>query len=130
MTKKKTQTTNETARVVLAMLLLSSFLYCVFIPSKEVVKSPELIALEAEFGEKPDRFESIGYVDVVASYLMRNINDPNSLEMRGCTKITNTTSGWYVGCNWSARNGFGGMVKAASWFVIRDSKVLAMIDAD
>jgi len=78
------------------------------------------------FGPMPHRYSS-GVYDEVEQYLPHVMNDPGSLEGLECTKVYNTERGWLVGCNWRGRNGFGGMVRQANWFIIRQERVVEML---
>src|ERR1051325_3644345 len=77
------------------------------------------------FGPMPHRYSS-GVYDEVEQYLPQVMNDPGSLEGLECTQVYNTERGWLVGCNWRGRNGFGGMVRQANWFIIRQERVVGV----
>lgn len=80
----------------------------------------------AKFGNPPVASAWDGSYHVVESYLKRVANDPDSIEMDGCTEISYTEHGWLVGCNYRGRNGFGGMVRQSNWFTIRHDTVIKM----
>lgn len=83
----------------------------------------------ARFGNPPVASAWDGSYHVVESYLKRVANDPDSIEMDGCTEISHTENGWLVGCNYRGRNGFGGMVRQSNWFTIRHDTVIKMDEA-
>lgn len=80
----------------------------------------------ALFGEPPTQSGWDGSYYPVERYLKHIANDPDSIDISGCTKVYHTDSGWLVGCNYRGRNGFGGMVKQANWFTIIHGTVIAM----
>lgn len=84
----------------------------------------------ARFGERPTQSAWDGSYFAVDEYLRRVANDPDSIEISGCTEVNYHSEGWLVGCNYRGRNGFGGMVRQANWFTIRHGRVVQMHDAD
>ena len=85
-------------------------------------------ALVEKFGPRPHASAWDGSYREVERYLEGVMNDPDSLEIDGCTGVSYTDSGWLVGCNFRGRNGFGGMVRNANWFTIRYGRVTQMHD--
>tara|TARA_R110001606_G_scaffold345151_2_gene493966 strand:- start:29460 stop:30326 length:867 start_codon:yes stop_codon:yes gene_type:complete len=83
----------------------------------------------AKFGEPPTRSAWDGSYYAVERHLKRVANDPDSIEIDGCTKVYHTKKGWLVGCDYRGRNGFGGMVRQSNWFTIVYNQVIEMHDA-
>ena len=83
----------------------------------------------AKFGEAPTQSAWDGSYYAVERYLKRVANDPDSIDMDGCTKVYNTESGWLVGCDYRGRNAFGGMIRQSNWFTIVHDQVIQMHDA-
>lgn len=77
-----------------------------------------------KFGNPPVASAWDGSYPAVERYLERVMNDPESLDMEGCTKVFYTADGWLVGCTYRGRNAFGGMIKTANWFTIRSGAVV------
>lgn len=78
------------------------------------------------FGNPPQPSVINGTYRVVRNYLRNVMNDPESLEMDGCTRVYESPDGWVVGCDYRGRNAFGGMVRQSNWFVIRHNRVVEM----
>ncbi len=72
----------------------------------------------AKFGEAPVQSAWDGSYRAVERYLESVANDPDSIEMDGCTKVYHIKEGWLVGCDYRGRNAFGGMVRQSNWFTI------------
>lgn len=84
----------------------------------------------AEWGEPPEPSAWDGTYRVVTEYLRRVANDPESIEMDGCTKVYSVEGkGWLVGCDYRGANAFGGIIRASNWFIIRHGAVVEMADA-
>lgn len=83
----------------------------------------------AKFGEAPTQSAWDGSYYAVERYLKRVANDPDSIDMDGCTKVYHTESGWLVGCDYRGRNAFGGMIRQSNWFTIVHDQVIQMHDA-
>lgn len=83
----------------------------------------------AKFGEAPTQSAWDGSYYAVERYLQRIANDPDSIDIDGCTKVYYTESGWLVGCDYRGRNGFGGMIRQSNWFTIIHNRVIEMKDA-
>lgn len=83
----------------------------------------------ALFGEPPKQRSWDGSYASVESYLRRVLNDPDSLQMNGCTGVFHIDSGWLVGCDYRGKNGFGGLVRQSNWFTIRHEQVVTMQEA-
>jgi len=77
------------------------------------------------FGDHPIKtgWTTISYLEV-KNYLNRTAHDPDSIEIDACTKVFRSKKGWLVGCQYRGRNGFGGMVRKANWFTIRQGSVV------
>ena len=86
-------------------------------------------ARKAKFGEPPIQSAWDGSYSVVESYLEKIANDPDSIDVAGCTKVYHTKNGWLVGCDYRGRNAFGGIVKQSNWFTIVHNRVVQMHDA-
>lgn len=80
----------------------------------------------AKFGKKPIASGWDGSYLAVKQYLKRVANDPDSIEIDGCTKVYLVEEGWLVGCEYRGRNGFGGMVRQSNWFTIVHDRVIEM----
>lgn len=83
----------------------------------------------AKFGEPPAQSAWDGSYYEVERYLKRVANDPDSIDIDGCTKVFHTESGWLVGCDYRGRNAFGGMIRQSNWFTIVHDQVIQMHDA-
>lgn len=83
----------------------------------------------AKFGEPPTQSAWDGSYYAVERYLKRVANDPDSIDIDGCTKVYHTESGWLVGCDYRGRNAFGGMIRQSNWFTIVHDQVIQMHDA-
>lgn len=97
-------------------------------PPKKTAAEVEAEARVAKFGAPPTASAWDGHYIEVETYLEGIARDPDSVEFDGCTKVYHTPDGWLVGCNWRARNGFGGMNRQANWFTVRNERVVAMHD--
>lgn len=82
-----------------------------------------------KFGKVPTQSAWDGSYIVVENYLKRAANDPDSIEVDGCTKVYHTENGWLVGCDYRGRNAFGALVRQSNWFTIVHGQVLQMHDA-
>lgn len=80
----------------------------------------------ANFGAAPVRSSWDGSYRPVRQYLLQVANDPDSIEIDGCTGVYHTDDGWLVGCDYRGRNAFGGMIRQSNWFTIRDGRVVEM----
>ena len=85
----------------------------------------------ARFGPAPTLSAWDGGSRGVQRCLERVARDPESVEVENCTQPirsdlaaaatdTDLPDGWVTVCEWSARNGFGGMNRTRSTFVLRD----------
>lgn len=83
----------------------------------------------AKFGEPPTPSAWDGSYYAVDRYLKRVANDPDSIDIDGCTKVYHIESGWLVGCDYRGRNAFGGMIRQSNWFTIVHEQVIQMHDA-
>lgn len=96
----------------------------------ERAREDSLAAARAErvrrFGEKPTQSAWDGSYMEVQFYLEDRAKDPGSVEIHRCTEVYHSESGWLVGCDWGARNGFGGMAREYNWFTIRHERVVAI----
>jgi len=78
-------------------------------------------------GPVPEASAWDGTYREVKDYLRSVMNDPSSLEGLECTKVYHVERGWLVGCNYRGRNTFGGMIRQANWFIIRQGRVTEML---
>jgi hypothetical protein len=78
------------------------------------------------FGPIPRRYSS-GTYDEVEEYLRQVMNDPKTLEGVECTEVNHVERGWLVGCNYRGANAFGGIIRQANWFIIRQGRVIEML---
>lgn len=83
----------------------------------------------ARFGEAPVASAWDGSYLAVERYLEQIANDPDSIEIAGCTEVYNTDKGWLVGCDYRGRNAFGGIIRQSNWFTIVHDRVVEMHDA-
>ena len=83
-------------------------------------------ARPAAFGIAPVASGWDGSYLAVNRYLERVANDPDSIEIDGCTEVYTTDKGWLVGCNYRGRNAFGGMIRQSNWFTIVHDTVVQM----
>jgi len=81
------------------------------------------------FGEPPKKSAWDGSYYAVGQYLKIVANDPDSIEVDGCTSVYHTKDGWLVGCTYRGRNAFGGMIRKSSWFTIIHDQVIQMHEA-
>jgi hypothetical protein len=79
------------------------------------------------FGPAPQASAWDGTYSEVKNYLQATMNDPSSLEGLECTQVYYVERGWLVGCNYRGRNAFGGMIRQANWFIIRQRRVVDML---
>lgn len=95
-------------------------------------KTKKSAALARLRGERPVRSSWDGSYLEVKNYLKLAANDPDSIEIDGCTGVYTVDEGsaWLVGCNYRGRNGFGGMVRQSNWFKIVQGRVISMESAD
>jgi len=54
----------------------------------------------------------------VDKYLENNLKDPDSLKIRGCSKVLYQDGKYYQRVNYTAKNGFGGTVRSNKIFII------------
>ena len=83
----------------------------------------------ARFGVPPVASAWDGSYYEVERYLKRIANDPDSIDIDGCTKVYHIEDGWLVGCDYRGRNAFGGMIRQSNWFTIVHGTVVQMHDA-
>lgn len=83
----------------------------------------------AKFGEPPVISSWDGSYLEVTKYLKRVANDPDSIDIDGCTKVYHTESGWLVGCDYRGKNAFGGIVRNSNWFTIVHGAVIQVHDS-
>jgi hypothetical protein len=89
----------------------------------------ERAARFAAHGEPPIQSVWDGSYHEVERYLKRIANDPDSIEIDGCTSVYHTEKGWLVGCDHRGRNAFGGMIQQSNGFTIVHGTVVGMHDA-
>jgi hypothetical protein len=89
-------------------------------------KAAERKARIARFGTPPVQSAWDGSYLAVERYLSRMANDPDSINISGCTKVYHADDGWLVGCDYRGRNGFGGMIRQSNWFSIVHGSVTGM----
>jgi hypothetical protein len=83
-------------------------------------------AIVAKFGRMPVASAWDGNYYEVERYLKKVANDPDSIDLDGCTKVYKVNEGWLVGCDYRGRNAFGGMIRKSNWFTIRHQQVVAI----
>ncbi len=95
----------------------------------EEIKQDKVRArLEEKFGKRPDQSEWDGSYKEVKRHLASAANDPDSIEISGCTKTSyDEKEGWLVGCDYRGKNAFGGLVKNSNWFVIKNGTVVKVL---
>jgi len=82
------------------------------------------------FGEPPIKSAWDGSYKPIKNYLDVVMHDPDNLEFVGCTDVYHNKNGWLIGCVYRGNNAFGGKIKNANWFLIRQNKVVKQFDAD
>jgi hypothetical protein len=92
-------------------------------------KAKEL-AEKLVFGDRPTKSAWDGSYREVEAYLKRVANDPDSIEMVGCTDVFKNDDGWLVGCQYRGNNAFGGKILTANWFRIQRGQVVEVYDHD
>lgn len=60
----------------------------------------------------------------IYNYLKRRTNDPDSLEMQGCTSVIKTEYGYRTRCNYRGKNSFGALILETKNFLIIHNKVI------
>lgn len=99
----------------------------------EIVKRQKAAAAaqKAFLGPKPVASAWDGSYPEVTDYLKAVANDPSSIKIESCTPVYEVKKeGWLVGCTYRGKNAFGGMIRTANWFIIRQGRVVKMADAD
>ena len=81
-------------------------------------------AFLASIGPKPTASAWDGHYYEVERYLKRHLKAPDSLKWNGCTEVYTNDLGWLVGCEYRAKNSFGGYVIEQAWFTIRNGSVV------
>lgn len=85
----------------------------------------------ARFGNPPTQSGWDSSYHVVKNYLKSVANDPESIEMDGCTSVQyDSNAGWVVGCKFFGKNAFGGKIRNFKWFVIKSDTVISVKDAE
>lgn len=90
----------------------------------------EYNARVTKFGNRPTASAWDGSYPAVERHLKNIANDPDSIDISGCTKVSYTDEGWLVGCDYRGKNGFGSIVRQSNWFTIRFDQVVNMHSAD
>jgi hypothetical protein len=80
-------------------------------------------------GPQPVQSAWDGAYPEVKRFLQATLNDPKSLEMDGCTPVSRHDDGWLVGCDYRARNAFGGVVRQSHWFLVQRGAVVQVFPA-
>ncbi len=94
-------------------------------PPPTPTPDPKLEARVKKFGPPPVQSAWDGSYRVVERHLKDVANDPDSIKIAKCTEVSfHEKDGWLVACEYRGRNKFGGMVRNANWFVIRQSSVV------
>ncbi|XXJ19983.1 hypothetical protein ACR42D_10640 [Desulfovibrio caledoniensis] len=84
------------------------------------------MAFISTLGPKPTASAWDGHYYEVERYLKSRLKDPGSLEWNGCTEVYTNNLGWLVGCQYRAKNSFGGYVIEQYWFTIKNGRVVKM----
>lgn len=96
-------------------------------PKKELTAEEKAKAARVKkFGAMPEQSGWDGSYRVVNDYLKQVAKDPDSIEIEGCTAVSYADEGWLIGCDWRAKNSFGGYVRDYNWFVVRNRQVINM----
>lgn len=82
------------------------------------------------FGKKPVPSAWDGTYIEVSVHLEKVVHNPDAVEIIACTKVYHHENGWLVGCDWRGENAFGAVRGESNWFIIRQSRVVEMHDAD
>lgn len=93
-------------------------------------KEAKELAEKLVFGDAPVKSPWDGSYPVVETYLQRVANDPDSIDMVGCTDVFKNKDGWLVGCQYRGKNAFGGTILTANWFRIQRGQVVEVYDHD
>lgn len=85
----------------------------------------ELARREKLHGEKPLQSAWDNGVPIVKRYLQSIANDPGSIKYEGWWPLMySEKNGWFVKCDWRAKNGFGAYVRSVDGFYIRFGRVV------
>lgn len=82
------------------------------------------------FGDQPTKSAWDGAYPEVKTYLKRVANDPDSIDIVGCTDVYKNKDGWLVGCQYRGKNAFGGTILTANWFRLQRGRVVDVYDHD
>lgn len=85
-------------------------------------------AQQAKYGDAPVKSWNGSYAEI-DNYLQRVAHNPKSVDVAQCTQaLFDKTAGWVVGCEYRAKNAFGGLVLAQDWFTIIHNEVIHHVD--
>lgn len=121
--KKAKATTNSFAAICLALLAVPAGLWILTTVTGAIarkVPAPELSAEQKKridlHGPRPDLYELQARIE---NSLKKTARDPDSVKIYEWSDIFfNDKDGWIIKADWGAKNGFGGMTRAANWFVV------------
>lgn len=100
--------------------------------AREAERDAAIIAKRVlKFGKAPEQSGWDGSYSEVKRFLKEAANDPGSIDITGCTKVSiDEKAGYVVGCDYRGKNGFGALMKFSNWFVIRHGQVVKMLPAN
>jgi len=82
----------------------------------------------ARIGNAPVAYAWDGSYGEVERYLERVANDPDSIDIEGCSKSVESKKGWIVRCEYRGKNAFGALIKKNGLFVISHGQVVSASD--
>lgn len=86
------------------------------------------LSLVAKLGKRPVQSAWDGSYYEVERYLKRTANDPDSIDIEGCTTVVAGTDGWNVRCRFRGTNAFGAKILLSQVFVIKNGQVVRTVD--
>jgi hypothetical protein len=94
----------------------------------EIKREKILNTQEAKFGKKPEASGWDGSYSEVKRYLEAAANDPDSIKIENCTRVSiDEKAGWVIGCDYRGKNKFGAVVRNSNWFVVKNKVVVKML---
>jgi len=76
-----------------------------------------LIVASVTFAKPTTNWE--GVAKCIITYLDNNLKDPDSLDIRSCSKIISENGAYYQRVNYTAKNSFGGRIRSNKVFIIK-----------
>ncbi len=94
--------------------------------AKVAADKAEIAAFVARHGQPPTASAWDGSYRPVEAYLKRNANDPSSIDIESCTRVSRAADGYLVGCEYRGKNAFGALIKNSGWFIISNDQVIGV----